>query len=271
MDVQTSVIVPVYNAERVLELVLTAYSRQSCCDFELFIADDGSGPEVHRLVTGFSRSAPFPVRYVFHPDAGYRKTRILNQAVLACSTPYLVFADADCIPHRDFVKAHRDYALPRAVLCGRRVNLSGKISAALTPRDILSGKLERFTWPRMLFALMGRSSRWDEAVLIRNRILHRWINHKEPTLLGSNFSLEKSLLEEINGFNEDFTGYAGEDTELECRLRLAGARFHWVRHRAIQYHVYHPGRAKSDSNLAALERTRAEGRPTCRNGLRKTG
>jgi GT2 family glycosyltransferase len=78
------------------------------------------------------------------------------------------------------------------------------------------------------------------------------------------------LFEEINGYNEDFTGYSGEDTELEYRLRLAGAGFSWIRHRAVQYHLYHPVRAKSQTNAAALERTRAEGRAACHNGLYKT-
>jgi glycosyltransferase involved in cell wall biosynthesis len=269
MDMRASVIVPVYNAVRALELVLAGYCRQSSCSFELIIADDGSGPEVCNLIEVFSRSAPFPVRYIRQPDEGYRKTKILNEAVRAAATAHLIFADADCIPHREFVQAHCAHIEPRTVLCGRRVNLPRKLSASLIPPDVHAGRLERHTPFRVLLALFSPGSHWDEGLLLRNRALHRWVNHKEPALLGCNFSLEKSLLEEVNGFNEDFTGYSGEDTELEYRLRLAGARFSWIRHRAIQYHLYHPVRAKSQSNAAALERTRLEGRAACRNGLHK--
>ncbi len=269
MSPQISVIIPVYNALRALELVLTGYSRQSFRDFEVFIGDDGSGPEVRAFVEASSRQASFPIRYVFQPDEGYRKCSILNRAVQACSTRYLIFADADCIPHTNYVQAHWEHRGSCAVLCGRRVNLTRKISESLTPRDILCGKLEHFTPGRLMDALVGRGDHWDEGILIRNPTLHGWINYKEPALLGSNFSLEKSLLEEINGFNEDFVGYGGEDTELEYRLRLAGARFFWVRHLAIQYHLYHPASAGSAANLSVLARTRARGKAACANGLRK--
>jgi len=269
MNPEISVILPVYNAVRALELVLSGYLRQTCPEFELFIADDGSGPEVRALIESFSRRASFPMRYVSQPDEGYRKTRILNLAVRATAASYLIFADADCVPHSGFVAAHREWRESRTVLCGRRVNLDPKFSEDLIPGDILQGRLERTTLARVLGSLLGRGGHWDEGILIRNRRLHRWINHKEPALLGSNFSLEKSLLEVVNGFNEDFFGYSGEDTELEYRLRLAGARFRWVRHQAIQYHLYHPQRASSQENLRVLVQARAEGKAACRNGLRR--
>jgi glycosyltransferase involved in cell wall biosynthesis len=269
MNPKTAVIIPVYNAVHALELVLTGYSRQSFRDFELFIADDGSGPEIRAIAEAFSQDSPFPIRYVCQPDEGFRKSRILNQAVRASSAQHLIFADQDCIPHREFVAAHWSHKLARTVLCGRRVTLSPRISRHLTPQNIRSGKLERLTPSKIFDALLGRGAHWEEGILIRSRFLLSWINHKEPMLLGSNFSLNRSLLEEVNGFNEDFIGYGGEDTELEYRLRLAGARFQWVRHQAIQYHLYHSLRSGTQTNLAILERTQTEARAACRNGLRK--
>jgi len=269
MDLQTAVIIPVYNAVRALELVLMGYRRQSRHDFELFVADDGSGPEVRALIEAYAKDAPFPVRYAYQPDEGYRKTRILNQAVRECRASYLIFADADCIPHSGFVEAHRERRGDRTVLCGRRVNLSRRRSERLTPGDVLDGKLEDPAAGRILEALLCRDGHWDEGLLLKNRTLHRWVNRRPPTLLGSNFSLEKSLLEEVNGFNEDFFGYSGEDTELEHRLRLAGAKFDWVRHLAIQYHLYHLRRPVSQNNVAILQQSRASGRAVCRNGLRR--
>jgi len=269
MNPQTAVIIPVYNSVRALELVLTGYSRQSARDFEVFIADDGSGPEVRTFVDAFAPHAPFPIEYTSQRDEGFRRAKILNQAVRESPARYLIFADADCIPHRYFVEAHVAGSGSRVVLCGRRVHLSKRISDCLTPQDVLAGKLERVTPAKVLDVLFSRGGHWDEGFVLRNRTLHRWVNRKKVTLLGSNFSLERSLLEEINGFNEDFVGYGGEDTEIECRLRRAGARFCWVRHRAIQYHLHHPARSSSQANLAVLERTLASQEPVCANGLRK--
>jgi len=269
MNSPISVVIPVYNEARALELVLWGFCRQSCRDFELFIADDGSGPEVHDLVEAFSSRAPVPVRYTRHADEGFRRSAILNRAVRESVAPYLVFADADCIPHSKFVEAHRTYRAPRSVLCGRRVQLSERLSAQLTREDVLAGRLERLAAVRMLYSLSGGGGHWDEGLVIRNSTLHRWINCKEPYLLGSNFSLDRSLFEEVNGFNEDFVGYGGEDTELEYRLRLAGARFAWVRHRAIQYHLYHVARTGRPANDEILRQTQAMGKAACTNGLRK--
>jgi glycosyltransferase involved in cell wall biosynthesis len=266
---RVSVIIPVYNAVQTLEFVLTGYSRQSMQDFEVCIADDGSGPEVRALVDSFAQQSSFLTKYIFQPDEGYRRARAINQAVQKSSSDYLIFADADCIPHRDFVRAHHDYRAARAVLCGRRVHLGSALSAKITNQYILEGRLDRLTPIRLASALLGRGDHWDEGFTLRNRMVHAWINSKRPSILGSNFSLERSLFEEVNGFNEDFVEYGGEDTELEYRLRLAGAQLLWVRHRAIQYHVFHPARSGSPMNLAVLERTRATGRVACSNGLRK--
>jgi glycosyltransferase involved in cell wall biosynthesis len=269
MNPEITVIIPVFNAVRALELVLAGYLRQSRRDFEVCIADDGSGPEMIGFLKDLALQAFFPMRHVSQLDEGFRKARIVNQAVRTTAAPYLIFADADCIPHSGFVQEHWQRRESRTVLCGRRVHLDPGMSEGLTRKDILDGRLERMTAARLLEALLRRGGHWDEGVLIRNRFLHRWINYKTPTLLGSNFSLEKSLFEEINGYNEDFEGYGGEDTELEYRLRLAGVRFRWVRHLAIQYHLHHPPRRGAPDNLLAFARTQAEGKAACRNGLQK--
>jgi glycosyltransferase involved in cell wall biosynthesis len=268
MTPSATVIIPVYNALRQLELVFAGFSRQSFPHFELIVADDGSGPEIRRFVEAWSERSPFPVRYVFQPDEGFRRNRILNSAVRIASTGYMVFADGDCIPHRQFVQAHWENREPGTVLAGRRVNLSPSVSEQLTPKAVLAGEHEKLTLSRVLEALRGRGRHWDEGAVIGSPWLRRLINRKEPSLLGSDFSAEKSLLEEINGFNEDFVGYGGDDTELEYRLRLAGARFKWVRHQAIQYHLCHPSRFANPENIRIIERTRARGKAACERGLR---
>jgi GT2 family glycosyltransferase len=267
-------LIAVYNGVRELELVLTGFSRQSCKDFEVVIADDGSGPEMRAFVESFSQRSPFPIKYVSQADEGFRKCKILNQAILASSAPYLIFIDADCIPHPRFVQAHldhqeHDHQKACTVLCGRRVNLSPEMSRRLTPQQILAGELDHPTPRLTLDALLGRASHLEESLEIRNRILRKWLHRAEPVLFGCNFSLSRSLLEEVNGFNEDFVDYWGEDTELGYRLRAAGAHLEWVRHRAIQYHLHHPQRSKAENSCALLESARVERSPVCSNGLRK--
>ena len=270
MDFRASVLIAVYNGVRELELMLAGFRRQSCREFEVVIADDGSGPEVHAFVESFARDSPFPMQYVRQGDDGFRKCRILNEAVRVSSSPYLIFIDADCIPHAHFVQAHLEQRAPRAVLCGRRVNLSPGMSRTLTAQDVLAGKLDGFSLRLLRDAVLGRAGHLEEGLEIQNPGLRRRLHRRaEPVLFGCNYSLEKSLLEEVNGFNEDFVDYWGEDMELGYRLRAAGAELRWVRHSAIQYHLYHAQRAKTERSCELLERARIAPRPICSNGLRK--
>jgi glycosyltransferase involved in cell wall biosynthesis len=268
MEPNLTVIVPVYNAVRHLELVLAGFCRQTHRDFELIVADDGSGPEMRAFVEAFTKQSRFPLKYVFQSDEGFRKSRIMNSAVRLASTDYLVFVDGDCIPHRLFLQAHWENREPRTVLMGRRVNLGERMSSQLTPEAVLAGTHEKLTLGKLASALLGRGSHWDEGIILNSALLRRLINRKPPYLLGSTYSLEKSLMEEINGFNEEFVGYGGEDIEFEDRMRLAGARFKWVRHQAIQYHLHHPPRRVTTANLEIIERVRKLGRAACARGLR---
>lgn len=255
MKPEASVIVSAYNQPRELEAVLSGYCRQSHGAFEVVVADDGSGPEIKALVDRFASGAPFPLRHVYQPDEGFRKSRVLNAAVRESRSVYLIFADEDCVPHRHFVRAHWEHRSPRTVLCGRRVLLSRELSKAVTTQQVAAGQLERFSPSKVMDALLGRGSHWDEAIPVTVPFLHQLLFRREPGILGSNFSLGKSLFEEIDGFDEAFVGYGGEETDLERRLRLAGARFRWVTHRAIQYHLYHVPRQETRRNEECVSET----------------
>ncbi len=269
MNPSLSVLIPVYNAVAQLKLVLAGYCRQSFGGFEVVIGDDGSGPEMRAFVESFATQAPFPLRYVYHPDQGYRRGAILNLAAWQAGTRYLVFADGDCVPHRRFVEAHWEHHAPGRVLVGRRVDLSARLTAGLSAQRVRQGALERWRPGTLADALLGRGSHWDEGIYLRSPLLRDWIGRrKEPSLLGSDFSLPRELFEQVNGFNEEFVSYGGEETELEYRLRLAGAKLRWVRHQAIQYHLYHPQKPSNPQNDEILARTRARGQAACLRGLR---
>lgn len=81
LGLRLSVIVTTYNNPRALSLVIAGLLRQTVREFELVIADDGSGPETAALIRELAAQAPFPIRHVWHPDQGFRKCTISNAAV----------------------------------------------------------------------------------------------------------------------------------------------------------------------------------------------
>lgn len=46
--------------------------HQSDQNFEVIVADDGSGKETEKVVQQFQKQAPVPVRHVWHEDLGFR-------------------------------------------------------------------------------------------------------------------------------------------------------------------------------------------------------
>jgi glycosyltransferase involved in cell wall biosynthesis len=102
---KATVIVSTFNRPDTLEKVIWGFQNQTCQDFELIVADDGSSSETAELLSGFLESGT-ALRHLWQEDHGFRKNRILNIAIDAANTPYLIFTDGDCIPRADFVETH---------------------------------------------------------------------------------------------------------------------------------------------------------------------
>ena len=120
---QVSVVVSTYNQPEWLEKVLWGYNMQSFKDFELIVADDGSGSASREMLKRITPKLSYPLKHVWHEDVGFRKCLILNKAILAASADYLIFTDGDCIPRKDFVEQHmkfRKNGLPCGYRRGRR-------------------------------------------------------------------------------------------------------------------------------------------------------
>jgi len=106
---KTSIILSTYNSVEWLEKVLWGFSAQNMTDFEIVIADDGSNDETKEKIDALKKDINIPIIHVWHPDNGFQKTKILNKAILAAQSDYLIFTDGDCIPRNDFVERHLEF------------------------------------------------------------------------------------------------------------------------------------------------------------------
>jgi hypothetical protein len=86
---------------------------------------------------------------------------------------------------------------------------------------------------------------------------------------GCNLGIWREHLAEVNGYNEEFTGWGREDSELAARLMNNGVLRLDVRGWALCYHLWHAplDRSKVPANDQLLAEAVAEGRRTCRVGL----
>ncbi|MCE1164008.1 MAG: glycosyltransferase [Bacteroidetes bacterium] len=246
-----SLIISVYKKIRELELLLTALKAQSEKNFDVIIADDGSGAEMESFVKGFSDNCGYGISFVTQEDWGFRKNRILNEAVTLSKNNYLIFLDGDCIPHKNFIRAHFNNAAENTVLTGRRVHLSRKISDNLNPEYISSKEFSKLSRKAFLnsFKKEDPSTTAEEGFIIKSGFIRKLISGRNSHIVGCNFSLWKKMLLKINGFDENYVGAGiGEDTDIEYRLGLTGAKFKSVRNLAVVYHIYHSRTKESDTN-----------------------
>jgi glycosyltransferase involved in cell wall biosynthesis len=274
--VKTTVIVPTYNRPGELKLCLRSLLRQSALPQEVIVADDGSGEETRRAVEGFAASpgCPFPVRHVWQEDAGFRKPRILNEAVRNAAGDYLVFIDGDCMAHRHFVREHLRNAAPDAILGGKRVDLGRALSA----RILAGGEpVTGLPFRLLLDSLTGDTRKWEEAILLRSPLLRRLLRRDripDDGIWGCNFSVPKELFYRINGCDEDFLDGSIEDNDLGIRVLNCGGRVRSVRALAVVFHLWHPPSwdfrgEKYLHNRRILERRIAMKESRCVNGIER--
>jgi len=236
-----SLIISFYKNIRWLKLIVTALQDQSFSDFEVIISDDGSSPEIFGEVKNLFNHSGLIYHYIWHEDKGFRKTKILNEAVVGSKSDYLVFLDGDCVPHHHFLREHYSGRKKGFVRAGRRVDLTENVSNRLNEDKIKSGYLG---WPiiRDIFRDSIRTGlkSLEQGIYIKNIWLRRMINRKYRGIRGHNFSIHKNDLLAVNGFDERFyKPGVGEDTDLEARLIRYGIKILGITKQAIVYHQYH--------------------------------
>lgn len=230
-----SVIIAVYEHPDFLEKVFLSLRNQTFGDFEVVVADDGSGPEIANLLGRYAGQFPYPLQHVRHEHRGFRKTVIVNKAVRRARADYLVFMDGDSIAHHRFLEFHYRRRKPGRVLAGRRVKLGRDLSASMSNEDVQRKTVERRSfWGRDCDRTGRRHGTFvPGAFYLRNCF------RKTHKIVGANFSLHKSDFARVNGYDERIVGRGLEDNNLDARLKRAGFQVCSVVHEALQYHLYH--------------------------------
>ncbi|MGR0278159.1 glycosyltransferase [Marinomonas dokdonensis] len=260
-DFKVSLIVAVYKRVDFLTLVSKSIEMQTFRNFEIIIAEDDRSPEVNDFVLDWKTKTSLSIKHINQDDDGFRKNKILNEALRVSSGEYTVFIDGDCILHKDFIKDHVKLSSPSVCNFGRRVMLTQKTTESLIETNdfkLLS-----------LYRLILAKTRHLECAVH----LPFLISHRKTGMLGCNFSVLRKNLIDINGFDEDFeTPLFGEDTDIERRLRLNNIKLKCTKFHTIQYHLHHPLKDRSrawEISGELYDQKVKEGKIICNNGYNK--
>lgn len=214
-----SVIISSYNGLNKLKIALSAYKNQTLQNFEVIVASDGSSDGTLEFIKENTNRYPYRLRCVWQPDQGYRLARIRNCAWRIADSERVVFTDQDIVPNSDCLANYAKYKNEDIAIAGYIGWIDENIHKIFTEDSV--SKINNFD-PFMTEPEMRNFRKYDWNVL--------W---------GGNMSYLKEAFVATGGFDEEFIGWGGEDTDLGLRYYRAGKPIKTLAE-AKMFHLNHP-------------------------------
>jgi glycosyltransferase involved in cell wall biosynthesis len=265
-----SVVISTYNALEWLQKTLWSYEQQLFREFEIIIADDGSSQETADFIKDYQKNSTRPVIHIWHEDDGFQKSTILNKALLACTTDYVVMSDGDCLAREDFLQVHHERRKPGYFLSGGYYKLPMELSQSISRDDILTQRCFELEWLKENgLPISSKTQKLNSGFFLAG-ILEA-VTPTNASWNGHNSSGWKKDLIAVNGFDERMQ-YGGQDRELGERLINNGIKSKQIRYSAICLHLDHTRGYKNqesiDKNKEIRKVTRKEKRTTTSYGIK---
>jgi GT2 family glycosyltransferase len=256
---KVSLIITTYNWKEALRVSLRSALCQKRLPDEILIGDDGSRPDTKEMIEIIAADSAVPIRHVWHEDDGFRLSMIRNKAIAAARCEYLIFIDGDILLHPLFVDDHLSMAEKGRFFIGRRV-LAGQ---ALSQK-ILQGKNG---FPSLLTMNLHHRKNTLRIPFITNFCKQQPLPSGKGC--GSNMAFWKKDAINVNGFDEDFTGWGREDNDFTLRLTNAGICGSFLKFIALTTHLYHKKNSREHlgKNDELFAKTAQSGKIRCEKGV----
>lgn len=239
---KTSLIISTYNWPEALHICLESIKKLNQLPDEVIIGDDGSRNDTRKLIESYQNNFPVPLHYIFQEDKGFRLAAIRNKCIAKASGDYIIQIDGDIFLHPDFITDHLRQSRPGHFLKGGRVQLtpdfSKKIQTIAHP-------------PKISFFTQGIEAKRPNTLrlpAIADWLAPRYRRNRE-NVLGCNMSFFRADFIAINGYDEAFEGWGGEDLDLALRLGNAGITKRYLKFCALAYHLWHKEASKKKSKI----------------------
>lgn len=233
-----SVIVSTYDRPDALDACLRALGRQTDPDFEIVIADDGSGPQTAQVIERWASRLPVAVRHVWQQHDGFRAAEMRNRGILASGGNYCIFLDGDCLARPDFIATHRRLAEPGWFVAGNRILLSRKLTGAVLASGLPA---ESWDFPKLVHErFLGGVNRLLPAIRAPLGPLRKVYHGAWEGAKTCNLAVARSDLDRIDGFDTSYVGWGLEDSDLIVRLFHASVRRKDGRFATGVLHLWHP-------------------------------
>jgi len=263
-----SIIVSFY--ERLAHLKSCLDSLALCVnDFdEVVVTDDGSCSDTVDKLKECIKRYDFPINHVWQPKKGFRVAAARNNGIRHARGEYLIFFDCDFLVLPGAIKQHVKCSKNGWFVAGHCKYLpedqTGMILDSTISPDLLENLYRQFP-DRPIIKSHRRFIK--RTILMRFRLT----SHRKQSL-GGHFSIFLRDIGRINGYDENFMGWGGEDEDLGIRLVRAGIYCRSAIRSARVLHLWHPKQIgnKHWKQAPNIEYFRRKEIPVfCENGLRK--
>ena len=267
---ETSVVICVYERLDFLAVCLDSLRNAADQIHEVVIADDGSSEPV---VSGLKSMIPkyqFPIIHAWLPRNGPRRSATRNNGIRRASGSYIIFLDADFAVLPGAVQAHIAVAKPGFFAAGRCKYTTEEQCRRIISEGASETLLESIYAELPEEHILKEHSRFCRQVLLRK--FH--LTSARRVSFGGHFSAFKEDIEMVNGYDENFVGWGGEDLDFATRMVKAGISGTSVIRTARILHLWHQREMgdkhwKEGGNMAYYLRKHV---PTyCEDGLAQPG
>jgi glycosyltransferase involved in cell wall biosynthesis len=264
-----SVIISFYERLRHLQCCLDALSLCSDGFDEVIVTDDGSCDETVDKLEGLITRYAFPINHVWQPKQGFRVAAARNHGIRQARGDYLIFLDCDFVVLPDTLKAHLAASRRGRFVAGGYINLDERMTSLLfhstLSRDLLMDLDAQLPKKPII--------RTHRRFIKRTLLMRLGLASPRKQSLGGHYSIHRSDIEQVNGYDEEFVGWGGEDEDLGIRLVMAGIHCRSAIRYARVLHLYHTRELgnrhwKEGPNLAYFRRKTIP--CFCSNGLIKS-
>jgi chondroitin synthase len=239
-SLKASVIVASYNQKDTITLNLLAWAQQTypLNLIEVIVADDGSSDGTIELVRDLQTQLPYTLKLYAQEDKGFRLAKLRNEGVALSNGDVVLFVDADTIPSREYIWEHMKYyhvAVNVAVVGMRHrieMNIDENMKLSKDKLDDLK-KLPVIEEPNA----SKEVKKWRKEVLFNNLAFRKQWN-VWGGFHGTLTSCRRQDYIGVGGYDESFTVYGQEDSEMGYRL-LAKVQYLVSNPKARLYHIEH--------------------------------
>ncbi|NMM53372.1 glycosyltransferase [Paenibacillus aquistagni] len=222
---RASIIIPTYNRSEILSYTLESILRQSIDlnEIEVIVADDGSSDDTEEVVLRYQNK--LKLKYVRQEDQGYRAGAARNLGIRSAESPVCIFLDNGILLSSRAIEAH--------------LNVHEQSEEACTVIGYIYGFDDDNVHNEELYRLVDYNNPDESIRLLQEQGI---LDNREPLYqeLGDdlskwpapwvifwsgNISVKTEVLFRVGLFDEYYTTWGGEDTDLGLALEKHHVRY----------------------------------------------